>query len=95
MAYIVFTTFQARRDIQDAIDWENMRKPELANYFLQDLERKILVISATPLIYKIRYKNIRCAATNIFQYLIHYTIDESRQQINILRVLHTSREPVW
>jgi len=93
--YTIVTTVYARRDIQDAIDWENMRKPGLANYFLQDLEKKIFAISNTPFMCKIRYSNVRCAPTNIFSYLIHYTLDEIKQEIHILRVLHTSRQPIW
>jgi len=78
MAYTIITTIYARNDIQDAIDWENMQKPGLANYFLHDLEKKISVVSNNPYMYGIRYKNIRCTVTNIFSYLVHYTIDDSR-----------------
>jgi plasmid stabilization system protein ParE len=95
MLYTIITTTNARRDIQDAIDWENMRQPGLAKRFLIDLEQKLLAIAAVPHIGSIRYENVHCVVTNTFQYLIHYTIDEDRQQIFILRVLHTSRKPVW
>ena len=95
MPYNIITTTNARRDVQDAIDWENKRKPGLSNYFLQDLEQKLLAIADTPYMCNVRYENVRCAVTNIFPYLIHYTVDDSRQQIYILRVLHTSRKPIW
>ena len=36
---IITTTTNSRRDVQQAIDWENMRKPGLAAYFLDDLEK--------------------------------------------------------
>jgi len=93
--YTIITTAYARRDIQDAIDWENMRKPGLGNHFLQDLEKKIYTVANQPFIYPIRYNNIRCAVTSIFSYFIHFNIDEIKQEIYILRILHTSREPIW
>jgi len=69
--------------------------PRFSKRFLNDLEQKLLTIAGTPYIGTVRYENVRCVATTVFQYLIHYTVDDKHQQILILRVLHTSREPVW
>ena len=95
MKYLIVTTANARRDVQDAIDWENMRKPGLATRFLADLDGKLMVVSNSPYLFTIRYDNVRCALTDIFPYLIHYLIDEPGQRVIILRILHTSRKPVW
>jgi plasmid stabilization system protein ParE len=91
----IITTANARRDLQDAMDWENNRKAGLAEYMLQMVDERIAQIAVTPGIGSIRYKNIRCTATRIFSYLIHYTVDDSLQVITILRILHTSRKPIW
>ena len=88
-------TSNARRDIQDAIEWENMRKLGLANRMLHNVDRKLLVVSKTPYIFSIRYANIRCVVTDVFQYLIHYTIDEANKKVIVLRILSTAREPIW
>jgi plasmid stabilization system protein ParE len=93
--YQVVTTANARRDIQDAIDWENNRDPKLGKRFLAEIEQKLLSVSHTPRLGSIRYENVRCLVTNVFSYLIHYTVDDNLQQIIVLRVLHTSRKPVW
>jgi plasmid stabilization system protein ParE len=93
--YTVITTIHARRDIQDAIDWENMRKPGLADYFLKDLNKKMLTVSRSPYIFAVRYKNVHCAGTDVFSYLIHYTINDDKNEVTILRILHTSRNPIW
>jgi plasmid stabilization system protein ParE len=95
MPYTIVTTTSARRDIQDAMDWENMRKPGLAKRFLEDLEQKLYAIATTPYLGSVRYESVRCLPTKIFQYLIHYYVDDASQQIYILRVLHTSRKPIW
>jgi plasmid stabilization system protein ParE len=65
MLYTIITTSNARRDIQIAIDWENMRKRGLAKRFFEDLEQKLLAIADTPYLGSVRYKNARCVATNI------------------------------
>jgi plasmid stabilization system protein ParE len=95
MPYSIVTTTNSRKDIQDAINWENMRSPGLAKRFLADLEQKLDVISKNPHAFNIRCQNIRCIPTDIFQYLIHYIIDDNLNQVIILRVLHTSRKPFF
>jgi len=95
VVYTIVTTANARLDVQEAIDWGNRRHRDLALRFLSDLEEKLFIISKSPYIYAIRYENVRCALTDVFPYLIHFVIDDSGQQVIILRVLHTSRKPVW
>jgi plasmid stabilization system protein ParE len=95
MLYTVITTTNARRDIQHAIDWEDKRKPGLAKRFLKDLDHKLLSVAITPYIGSVRYENVRCIVTDIFQYLIHYIVDDNLQRVIVLRILHTSREPIW
>ena len=95
MPYAIITTTNARRDIQDAINWEDLRKPGLAERFLVDLDQKLIAISKSPYIGSVRYDNVRYIGTKIFQYLIHYVEDDIHEQIITLRVLHTSRKPIW
>lgn len=95
MSYSIITTANARLDVQEAISWENRRSEGLAVRFLENLEKKLLIVARSPYIYAIRYENVRCALTDVFPYLIHFTIDDSHQQVIILRILHTSRKPIW
>lgn len=95
MSYTLVVTFNARRDIQDAIDWENMRSEGLASRFLHYLEQKLSVISDGPYIFRKRYENVHCVVTEAFSYLIHYPIDDVNHKVIVLRVLHTSRKPIW
>ena len=95
MRYQVITTGNARKDIQDAIDWENNRDNKLGKHFLAEIEQKLTAVSRTPRLAAVRYDNVRCLVTTKFSYLIHYTIDDNLQQVIILRVLHTSRKPIW
>ena len=94
MPFTIITTTNSRRDVQQAIDWENMRKPGLAAYFLDDLEKKLEDLSITPGTGSIRYENVHITHTKVFPYNIHYIIDDALQQIIILRVLHSHRKPI-
>jgi plasmid stabilization system protein ParE len=95
MAYHVNITTNASQDIQEAIDWENNRKPGLGQYMLQMVEERIEQVASSPGTGSIRYKNIRCTATRIFSYLVHYVVDEELETITIVRVLSTHRKPIW
>ena len=75
MPFTIITTTNARRDIQQAIDWENMRKSGLAAYFLDNLQKKLDLLSITPGMGSIRYENVHITHTKVFSYNIHYTVD--------------------
>jgi len=95
MPFTVNITLNARRDIQKAIDWENDRSPNLGGRFLDYLHLKFHSLSTTPFIGSVRYATVRCTTTDVFQYLIHYTVDTELQKITIIRVLHTKQKPIW
>lgn len=95
MPFSIVTTTNARRDIQQAIDWEDSRSPDLGGRFLEYLHLKFSALSGTPFMGSIRYDNVRCTATDVFQYLIHYIVDPAQQQVVILRVLHMKQRPIW
>lgn len=91
---VVLTT-NARKDIQYAIDWENERQHDLGERFFHYLDQKLFSLSSTPFIGSIRYENVRCTTTDVFQYIIHYTVDTEAQLITVLRVLHSKQKPIW
>ena len=95
MLFLIVTTTNARRDIQQAIDWENQRSPNLGTRFLEQLQLKLNVLSITPNIGSIRYENVRCTTTDVFEYMIHYIVDSKLNQVIVTRVLHGKRKPVW
>ncbi len=94
MPFTIITTANARRDIENAIEWENERKPGLGRGFLKDLDKKLTAVSITPGTGSIRYDNVRCTVTKVFSYIIHYIVVDALKQIIVLRVLHSSRRPL-
>lgn len=95
MSFAVFLTANAQTDIQQAIDWEDSRADDLGRRFFKQLEKRLAAIAAIPTIGSTRYDDVRCVKMEFFQYLIHYVIDTDKGQVLILRVLHTSRKPIW
>ena len=94
MPYTIITSSNARKDIQQAIDWENIRSQNLGERFFEYLSQKLETLTIVPFIGSIRYENVRCTTLDVFQYLVHYTIDIELQQVIILRVLHTKQKPI-
>lgn len=94
MLFVITTTANARRDIQQAIDWENGRQTNLGARFLNNLHIKLERLSQTPYIGSVRYENVRCTIIPVFQYMIHYTVNETAGVVTVLRVLHVKRKPI-
>lgn len=61
--------------------------------FLKEVNTKVNFIAKNPLVYQIRYANIRVAFTDRFPYGIHYEYNEPENEIIILAVFHTSINP--
>jgi len=91
MSYSIKLTPTANIDIQDAVNWYNFKKPELGNRFYSEVKITFNKLVKNPFAFAIRYNNTRTALLNDFPYMVHYFIDESKNIVLILSVLHTSR----
>jgi plasmid stabilization system protein ParE len=80
-------------DLIEAKDWYKNQKPGLEKNFAQEVKNCIHRIQKNPLIYEVKYKNVRTAFTAIFPYAVHFYINESKQQIVIIAIIHQSRDP--
>jgi plasmid stabilization system protein ParE len=91
---IVFSP-KAQNDLIEIYDWYEKKLPGLGERFINVLDKRILILTRTPHIFPIRYKEIRCTLVPDFPYLIHYDVSLSKQMVTIYRVFHTSRKPLW
>jgi plasmid stabilization system protein ParE len=94
MQYKIIITSNANKDIQKAIYWEEDRSKGLGEKFYLDLDKRLKTLANSPAIGTIRYDDVRCISTKVFQYLIHYTINDSQKEITILRIWHTRQNPI-
>ena len=82
-----------KTDIIEAKDWYKNQRAGLEKIFALEVKNCIYRLQKNPLNYEIKYKNVRTAFTAIFSYAIHFYIDEHKQQIVIIAVIHQSRNP--
>lgn len=82
----------AKIDIQNEINYYNNQQKGLGKKFHFEIKHYFKAIKKNPF-YQIRYKNIRCLPLKKFPIMIHYTVDEDKQQIIIRAVINTHRNP--
>jgi plasmid stabilization system protein ParE len=86
----------AKQDIKEAATWYNKKQKGLGKRFTLQIRQKISLIKQEPFIAATRYNEVKTAVLDVFPYMVHYTIDESKKLIIISAVLHTSRNPdMW
>lgn len=69
------------------------KKYGLGRIFLEEVREKLTFIKKNPEAAVNRYKNVRTALLDIFPFMIHYRIEEERNQIIVVAVFHTSLNP--
>lgn len=63
----------------------------LEKQFALAVKETITYIIEYPLLLEVKYKNTRVAFTQIFTFGVHYVFDENTKTINILTILHNSK----
>jgi mRNA-degrading endonuclease RelE of RelBE toxin-antitoxin system len=87
---------KAYLDIEEITDWYNKQVPNLGLKFQKNLRLQINTLKYNAYSYGVRYDDIRCMLVKKFPFLIHYSIDEVNQIIDIYAIIHTSRSPkIW
>ncbi len=60
------------------------------------MRRKVSKIKRNPHGYAVRYDETRTAMLEVFPFMTHFVIDESKKTVVIVAVLHMSRNPdIW
>lgn len=86
----------ANKDVRDSAEWYESKLVGLGKRFVFHVRKKLSRIKQSPLIYAVRYDNVRTAVLDIFPFMIHYHIDDEASIIVVSAILHTSRNPdLW
>ncbi len=91
--YKILIDPKALRDIQDATDWYNEQLKSLGSRFQKQVKIQISSLVTNPGVYSIRYNKVRCMPIRRFPFLVHFSLDQNRMIVEIVAVLHTSRNP--
>lgn len=94
MTYELIIKPEAALDIADCKQWYEDKEEGLGSRFLEDLDKKILKVTANPLHYQIRHETMRMAILDVFQDAIHFTVEGNTVYVHA--VLGTARNPqLW
>lgn len=95
MALKIVIAPAALADLKEAADWYNLQQPNLGDRFLLYVDNKFAQLTTTPGIGSIQFDTVRCTMVDVFSYLIYYTVDKNNLLLTVIRILHTSRKPLW
>jgi hypothetical protein len=94
--YQIHIDKDAFADIKYAAAWYNEQQVGLGAKFIKQTKTQITSLKTNPLKCSVRYSNIRCLLVKKFPFLIHYSVDELNNIVEIFAVIHTSRNPkIW
>ena len=84
----------AETDAFEAAQWYDEQQPGLGEVFIDDLDLTLELLLENPLIYSIRFEDVRCIRFRQFlSYGIYYVV--GKNEIVILAVHHGARHPRW
>ena len=91
--YSVIFHPEAEKEYLESIIWYENNLIGLGQKFIEDIEKSIERILTLPLLFPIKKGNLREAVVKKFPYVIVFEIAKTSQEIRILSVYHTSRNP--
>lgn len=90
MSYKVIIIEEAKMDYRKSLFWYKDIHPKLAIRFNDSFKESMAILKKNPLLFQIKYDNIRILFFKTFPYAIHYSIYENC--IIIKSIFHTSRD---
>ena len=93
MSYKIVNRPSVRTDLLNAIDYYKAISPDLARQFLSRIREAREYIFQYPTGFEIKYKNVRTVLLRQFPYHIHYLLEESKEEIVILAIINSYRNP--
>ena len=76
MNYRISIRRSAERDVANAQEWYEQQQVGLSHSFHEEFVSTVGILSRTPLIYPVLYRNVRRAVLHRFPYLIWYCVED-------------------
>lgn len=93
MIYKIVNRPLVASDILAAIDFYTVINPKLALQFLSRIEEAKQYIENSPFSFQKKYGQVRSILLKQFPFQIHYLIDEEKNVVVILAIIHSYRNP--
>jgi toxin ParE1/3/4 len=90
MSLPIVLRFEASQDTEKARDYFDARQRGLGQIFLDRLKEIFGLISKTPEIYGVVWRNVRAAKVRKFRFVVYFRIHEDR--IEVLAIMHGHRQ---
>lgn len=90
MRAVVFRQ-SARLELKSAANWYEQRTSGLGDRFARAVQHLVHRIATNPKLFAVTYKGVRQAKVRGFPFALYYR--EEADQVVVLTVLHTSRDP--
>ena len=94
MSYKVIIHPEAEKEYLDACNWYEQETTGLGQRFKAAVFKQLEQIDKNPENYSKKDGRYRESRTEIFPYVIVYTLNKSRNLIYVSAIYHTSRNPV-
>lgn len=92
MSFRVRVSSTAEQQIETQATWYELQQPGLGVRFLDVVAGHLSLLERNPFA-QVRYDNVRCVPLTDFPLMIHLTIDEEKQIVNVHALIHTARNP--
>lgn len=89
MIYQLIFTLKSDQDLTKIKVWYDGISINLTQELFLEISKELKIIKKEPLLYQTRYKSIRIAFINRFEYGIHFIVKNNT--IIILRILHNKQ----
>lgn len=93
MSYTVINHKEVKNDVLQAKDGYKSQQKGLEKRFANEVKITLNYLIKNPLLFQVKYKNVRTAFTEVFPYGVHYHLNENTKTITVLGVFHTSISP--
>jgi mRNA-degrading endonuclease RelE of RelBE toxin-antitoxin system len=87
-------TPEAFKDIAEASEYYEKQKKGLGKRFRALVKDKLMLVRESPLIYALKYGDVRFALVDFFPYSIHFNINQPDHIIQVHAVLCHYRDPI-
>ena len=91
MNYKVQVRRAAELDIAGAQVWYESQRPGLGTELHSEITRTFAILTETPLIYPVLYRDVRRALIHRFPYLLWYRVQ--RNNVTVLALTHARQDP--
>lgn len=93
-AYRLKFTPEAFKDILDASEYYERQKKGLGKRFRMLVRGKLMLFRESPLIYALKYGDVRFALVDFFPYSIHFSVIQPNHIVQVHAVLCQYRDPM-